>query len=74
VKEKGTVWFLYSRGLALLCLWIAPATFDGVGKPLAAFLVRTGLAHAIALAAFVACLYLLNRVILELYQEYINRE
>jgi hypothetical protein len=62
------------RGLLLGCLLLAPLTVAPIAEPVANWLTRTGLAHGLVVLAFLACLFLLNRVTLDLYQEFQNRE
>lgn len=62
------------RGLLVGCLLLTPLTIGAIAEPVVGWLTHTGLGHALAALAFLACLFLLNRITLDLYQEFQNRE
>ena len=74
MKLKQFRRLLVRRAILLGCLLLTPATIEVTAGPLVGWLVDTGLAHVLVAGAFVACLFLLNRITFDLYQEFQHRE
>ncbi len=60
--------------LVAICALMIPAMSPSIGWRLAAWLTPWGGHLLLAVLLFVVCLFMLNRVVLGLYQEFINRE
>ena len=64
-----------SRGLLLAaCLLLAPTLLPQAAARMAGWMTPAGFHLALAALLLLACLLLLNRVILGLYQEFTSRE
>ena len=57
-----------------VCFALWPAVSPVIGLEVAAWITPMGGHLLLALGLLVACLLILNRVVLGLYQEFINRE
>ena len=62
------------HGLLAGSLLLAPLTADAIAAPVVSWCMQNGLAQVFVALVFVACLLILNRVTLDLYQEFQNRE
>ncbi len=66
--------FFRRNGLFLGCLLCVATAVGGGANPAATWLVDHGLSIPLAVLVFIASLLVINRVLLGLYQEFINRE
>lgn len=66
---------LLARLLPLLASGLlAPLMWPGIGLRLASWITPWGIHFLLSAVLFTLCVFALNRVLLDLYQEFINRE
>ncbi len=66
--------WLIRLSLPVVCVLLLPAMSPSIGLRLAAWITPFHGHVLLAFVLFAACLFALNRVVMGLYQEFINRE